>query len=224
MQVVKSVVPVTPNDLLLRKKSVLLTKNLVLGKSVYGESFVQEPQGEYRLWRPQVSKLCAAFVKGMVLDIKPTSCILYLGASTGSSLSHLSDLCPQGIIFGVDSAPRVVRELVFLSEERNNIVPILTSARNPEIYAGRVCKTDIIYQDVAVRDQVSMFLKNLELFLEQSGVAVLCLKTRCIDCTKKPELVASVAEQELNKSTCVIESYCLAPFYKDHWVFVCKKK
>ncbi len=211
-------------QLLIKKKSSLLTKNLVPGKSVYGESLFQENSQEYRVWRPQCSKLAAAFIKGIDFSIKPDSVVLYLGASTGSSLSHLADLIPKGLVFGVDSAPRVMRELVFLAEQRANIVPILADARNPESYSARIAQPNIIYQDVAVRDQVNIFLKNVEFFLESGSIAVLCLKTRCIDCTKKPEVIAATAEQELKKGMHVLSSTCLTPFYKDHWVFVCKKE
>jgi len=211
-------------QLLIKKKSFLLTKNQVIGKSVYGEQLVQENSQEYRVWRPQFSKLAAALIKGMSVSLQPNSSILYLGASTGSSLSHLADITPKGLVFGVDSAPRVVRELVFLAEQRNNIIPILADARAPEEYQTRIIQPNIIYQDVAVRDQISMFLKNATMFLDSEGVGVLCLKTRCIDCTKKPEVIAAIAEQELKKGMRVLSSICLAPFYKDHWVFVCKKE
>lgn len=211
-------------QLLINKKSLLLTKNAVPSKSLYGEQLVKENSCEYRVWRPQVSKLAAAFVKGLYLTILPESVILYLGASTGSSLSHLSDIIPNGLVFGVDNAPRVVRELVFLAEERSNVVPILADAQIPEWYSTRIAQPNVLYQDVAVREQVSMFLKNLDVFLDSFGIGVLCLKTRCVDCTKKPELIAELTKEELKKTVHVLQSFCLAPFYKDHWVFVCKKK
>ena len=67
---------------------------------------------------------------------------------------------------------RVVRDLTFLAEERHNIIPLLEDANHPERYASLLTAVDVVYQDIAQRDQVAIFLKNLR-FLKPGGRVVL---------------------------------------------------
>ncbi|MEK6858186.1 MAG: fibrillarin-like rRNA/tRNA 2'-O-methyltransferase, partial [Nanoarchaeota archaeon] len=131
------------------KKSLFLTKNLVVGESVYGERIWQK---EYRVIEPMQSKLGALLAKTngkVVLDVKKGSFVLYLGASTGTTVSHFSDIVGnEGGVFAVELSPRVMRDLVFLCDKRKNIAPILESANHPEEYADKVMKVDFLYQDV----------------------------------------------------------------------------
>jgi len=56
----------------------------------------QEADGakiEYRVWNPFRSKLAAAIIGGVEnIWIKPNSRVLYLGAASGTSVSHVSDI------------------------------------------------------------------------------------------------------------------------------------
>ena len=100
--------------------------------------------------------------------------ILYLGAASGTTVSHVSDIVgADGFIFALDFAPRVVRDLVYVCEKRKNITPLLENAHHPEEYKDRVTKVDVLYQDIAQRDQVEIFLKNIEAFLKKGGYALL---------------------------------------------------
>ncbi|KAF2600840.1 hypothetical protein F2Q68_00008247 [Brassica cretica] len=80
------------------KDEVILTKNLVPGESVYNEKriSVQNEDGikvEYRVWNPFCSKLAAAIFGGLDdIWIKPGAKVLYLGAASGTSVSHVSDI------------------------------------------------------------------------------------------------------------------------------------
>ena len=48
---------------------------------------------EYRAWNPFRSKLAAAIVGGIEhIHMKPGSKVLYLGAASGTTVSHVSDL------------------------------------------------------------------------------------------------------------------------------------
>lgn len=53
---------------------------------------------EYRLWNPFRSKLAAAVLAGLDnIYIRPGAKVLYLGAASGTSVSHVSDIVgPQG--------------------------------------------------------------------------------------------------------------------------------
>ena len=209
-----------------KKKNNLLTLNLTPGKSVYHEKVIKSEGNEYREWNPNRSKLAAALKKGASqIGIKPGNIILYLGASTGTTPSHVSDIVgKEGFIYALDFAPRVVRELVFLSEDRKNIAPILGDAKQPLSYSHRVSKVDSVYQDIAQHDQVEIFLRNCDMFLEKGGFGLLCVKSRSIDVTKKPKQVFAEVRQKLEKALTVVDYRELAPFEKDHCIYICKKK
>src|SRR5262245_13624932 len=106
----------------------LATLNLDQGKSLYGERLINVHGHEFRLWDPVRSKLAAALTKGLDIDFKPNTRVLYLGASTGTTVSHISDIVGiNGRIFAVESSSRVGRELIAnVSSRRNNVIPIIT--------------------------------------------------------------------------------------------------
>ncbi|KAG1302114.1 hypothetical protein G6F64_011207 [Rhizopus arrhizus] len=80
------------------KEDLLVTKNLVPGESVYGEKriSIDGPEGtkiEYRVWNPFRSKLAAAVLGGVDhIHIAPGKKVLYLGAASGTSVSHVADV------------------------------------------------------------------------------------------------------------------------------------
>ncbi len=206
------------------KHFVLLTKNLTPGKKVYGENLVKEKGAEFREWDPNRSKLAAALMKGVKeVGIKENDFILYLGAASGTTASHISDVVGnKGFIYALDFAPRVVRDLTFVAEDRKNIAPILADASKPETYYKNISKVDIIYQDLAQREQAEIFLQNFR-FLKHGGYALLCVKARSVDVAKKPKQVFKEMREKLEKQVKIIDYRELAPFEKDHCIFVCKK-
>ncbi|MEM2131129.1 MAG: fibrillarin-like rRNA/tRNA 2'-O-methyltransferase, partial [Candidatus Woesearchaeota archaeon] len=161
-----------------RGKIKLFTKNLTPGLKFFDETIEKESGFEYRNWDPKRSKLAAAILNQISqIGIKENDKILYLGASHGYTPSFLSDIIgDNGFIFALDFAPRVVRDLVFLCEKRKNIAPILADANQPETYKHRITKVDIVYMDVAQRNQAEIFLKNCDLFLKENGFALLAVK------------------------------------------------
>ena len=53
----------------------------------------QETKTEYRVWNPFRSKLAAAILGGVdKIHIKPGVKVLYLGAASGTTVSHVSDI------------------------------------------------------------------------------------------------------------------------------------
>jgi len=204
----------------------ILTKNLVPGKSVYGEHLVSSGNFEYREWDPTRSKLCAFIMKGAdQICLKPNDIVLYLGAASGTTASHVSDIVGKdGFVFAVDFAQRVVRDLIFLSEARPNIAPILADANHPESYAYLVTGVDFLYQDVAQPNQAEIFLKNIDIFLKQGGFAMLALKARSVDVTRKPKEIFERVRRQLSERLTVIDARELGPFERDHCMFLCKKK
>jgi len=204
----------------------LYTKNLVPGKRVYGEKLVVDKGIEYREWDPTRSKLAAAILKGCPnIGIRKGSVVLYLGAATGTTASHISDIVgKEGFIFALDFAPKVVRELVYVALDRKNISPLLEDANKPMRYVDKVCIVDVVYQDIAQKDQVNIFLKNCDLFLKKNGFALLMVKSRSIDITKKPKQIYAQVQKELEKEMIITDYRILDPYEKDHCFFMCKKK
>jgi len=205
---------------------MLLTKNLVPGKKVYDE-FIEYVQGvEYRVWNPKKSKLGAAIVKGLDnFHMDEGSVVLYLGASSGTTCSHVSDIVGKtGFVFALDFAPRVVRDLVYVCESRKNMAPLLADASNPESYQGFVTEADVIFQDIAQKNQSEIFLKNINYFLKKDGFAMLAVKARCIDVSKRPAVVFETVRKELEKEVRVLKQISLEPFERDHCLFVVQKK
>lgn len=203
------------------------TKNLVKGKRVYDEKLILKNGIEYRSWNPQKSKLAAALKKGLSqIPIKEDDIILYLGASTGTTPSHISDIIGKtGTVFALDFAPRVVKELVFLSENRPNIIPLLKDANKPESFANIITGVDFIYMDIAQKNQSDIFIKNCQVFLKKEGFGMLFVKSRSIDISKKPHEIYSEVKKQLEKNDLtIVEFRKLDPFEKDHALFIVKKK
>ena len=208
------------------RRTIFMTRNLVPGKTVYDERLVKAGNKEYREWNANKSKLAAGMLKG----IKETglfegAVVLYLGAASGTTASHVSDIVgKQGFVFALDFAPRVVRDLVFVCEDRKNMAPMMYDANKPEGYKGKMVKeVDVVYQDIAQKNQVGIFIKNVEMFLRDNGVGLLVLKARSVDVTKNPRKIFEEVRKELEKHIKVVDFKTLDPFEKDHAFFVCKK-
>lgn len=208
------------------RDQLLLTKNLTPGLVVYGEELYKDGGVEYRVWDPTRSKLGAALKKdASQIGIKEGDYVLYLGASTGTTVSHVSDIVgSQGLIFALDVAPRVLRDLVFVAESRGNIAPLLEDANQPQTYAHLISEVDCVFMDIAQKNQAEIFLKNCKLFLKQGGFGLLALKARSIDVTRHPKDVYKEVRSILEKEMIIADYRELDPFEKDHCFFVCKKK
>ena len=158
------------------------------GRRVYAERLVKVGSREYRNWDAFRSKLCGAIMKGLrTFPFQEGSKILYLGASTGTTISHLSDIVGErGEIYSVEIAPQCMKSLLALSDRRRNIIPIHGDARKPQDYA-EVGKVDALYMDVAQPDQDDIMIKNAKMFLNPGGIAMITIKSQSIDVTKKPD-------------------------------------
>lgn len=203
----------------------LYTRNLVPGTAVYGEGLVRDEGIEYRKWDAARSKL-AAYLKrgGRVWPFRTASSVLYLGAGSGTTVSHVSDLCPQGNVVAIELSPRVFRDLVAVAEARPNLVPILADATRPESYRSHVTPVDVLYQDVAQRDQEGIFLRNLD-FLRPGGVGFLMVKARSVDVAARPaEVYAHAQDSLIGHGLDLLDLRELDPFEVDHGVLVVRRR
>ena len=206
------------------KDGNVATRNLCPGTSVYGEELISEGE-EYRIWNPRRSKLAAALLNGLEnLELDEASKVLYLGASTGTTVSHISDIVIDGKIYAVEFSPTTAKKLVQLSRQRLNIAPILGDATKPKGYLNLVEKTDLVYCDVAQPTQTELFMRNMNLFAKDDGVGLLMIKARSIDVVQKPKKIFKLQEQKLKeKGFKIIEKVKLEPYEKDHIAFVVEK-
>jgi fibrillarin-like pre-rRNA processing protein len=196
------------------------TPNLVKGLTVYGEKLVKLNDEEYRIWDPFRSKLAAALKKGLRdFPLGHGDKILYLGASTGTTVSHVSDIVGnKGLVFAVEPSVRVARELIEnVASKRKNVIPIIEDARRPESYFSVFGNVDLVYCDIAQSDQTEIAIKNCNAFLKSEGIMLIIIKTRSIDVTMSPHSVVVMESEKLRTSNFQInQTINLDPFDKDH--------
>jgi len=197
----------------------LATQNLVPGNQVYNEKLVQHKGFEYRIWNPFRSKLAAAIMNDLKnFPFNQKSDVLYLGVSTGTTISHISDIVNQGgIIFGIEHASRVARDFLDrVASHRKNIVPIIQDARRPEEFFSVYKKVDIVYVDIAQPDQTNIAIENCRLYLKSGGHLFLVIKTRSIDVVKDPKMVIKDEIKKLETLFEIKQTIDLHPYDKDH--------
>ena len=201
----------------------LATENLVPGNTVYNERLVVKKGIEYRTWDPFRSKLAASIKNGLeTFPFKRGSSVLYLGVSSGTTASHISDIVGvKGMMFCVEHASRVARDFLDrVASHRKNIVPVLQDARRPREYSAVYGKVDIVYADIAQPDQTQIVLENCQMYLKDGGVMFLVIKTRSIDVIKTPRQVINEEKEKISRSMDVLELIDLMPYDKDHAMIV----
>ncbi|MFX0107636.1 MAG: fibrillarin-like rRNA/tRNA 2'-O-methyltransferase [Candidatus Hodarchaeota archaeon] len=209
-----------------REKASLATQSIVPGQSVYGERLLTVDDKEYRLWSVRRSKLGAAIHKGLTeMPIMPGSKILYLGAASGTTVSHCSDVVgPKGVVYAVEFSTRTARELLLLAESRPNIIPIIADARHPTRYSSLVAgPIDVVYQDVAQPDQARILYENIKRFCSFGAWGLIAIKARSIDSVSPVE---DIYRQQIavldGYGLEVVENIDLEPFERDHRFIVCR--
>lgn len=202
----------------------IATENMNPKTKVYNERLVEIEDKEYRIWDPRRSKLSAAILNGLTLfTFKENSKVLYLGASAGTTPSHISDISKKGFIYCVEFSPTMMRKLIEVCTQRENMVPVLDDATKPRNYMNLVQKVDVVYSDVAQPNQSELFMDNMRLYLKEDGIGILMIKARSIDVTKAPKKIFKEEESKLKTSGFrVIEKVKLEPYEKDHMAFVCE--
>jgi fibrillarin-like pre-rRNA processing protein len=185
---------------------------------VYGEKMLRN----CRIWDPYRSKLAAYYYKGCGHELRKDDVVLYLGAANGTTVSHVADYTE--CVYAVEFAPRPMQDLLAVAAKRKNIVPVMADASRPERYAPLLEPVDLLYMDVADPDQIGIASRN-SVFLKQSGIALLMLKTRSIDVRSDPGDVLAESIARLEESDFVIqETTWLLPYHQDHAAILCAKK
>ena len=201
----------------------LATENLIPKNKVYNEKLVKIKGTEYRIWNPFRSKLAATIMNGLRdFPFMQKSSVLYLGVSTGTTISHISDIVGQnGIIFGVEHTSRVARDFLDrVASHRKNIIPIIQDARKPQEYFSVFKKVDVAYVDIAQPDQTDIAIDNCKMYLKSNGYLFLVIKTRSIDVTKDPKKVISNEIKKLEPLFEIKQIINLQPYDKDHAIVI----
>ena len=206
----------------------LATRNLTPGKTVYGERLIRFKKVEYRVWDAYRSKLAAAIIKGVqTISITPKDQVLYLGAASGTTPSHVSDIVgEEGHVYCVEFASRSLRELVNnVAAYRLNMSPFLEDARFPEKYAIFISgKVDCVYCDIAQPEQGKILADNADVFLKAGGWVMLAVKAQSIDVTKDPlEVYKQEAKVLRKRGFNVKETVRLEPYDKAHAMIVAQR-
>lgn len=204
----------------------LYTKNLDLGKRIYGERLYTYKGTEFREWDPFRSKLAALILENPITNFLSENIkCLYLGASSGTTISHLSDVINTGIIYGVEFAERSMRQLIQNISNRKNIIPILGDARFPDNYAKYIfTHVDLIYQDVAQPQQAEIALKNCNYYLKDDGILILVIKSQSIDSIQKSEITYAQEKRVLEKAGYkILESINIHKHASNHIILLAKK-
>lgn len=189
---------------------------------VFGERVIPDNGNFSRYLDPKRSKLAAAVVKGSrQLPFRSESRVLYLGAASGTTVSYVSDICNRGSVYALEISVDPFYKLLGLSERRRNIIPIIDDANNPERYSFFVDTVDIIYQDIAQRNQVQIFNTNATAFPE-AKYGVLVIKTRSIS-SRASE--ASLLKESISRigGFKINETIDLKPFDQSNYMLVMER-
>ncbi|MBI2971348.1 MAG: fibrillarin-like rRNA/tRNA 2'-O-methyltransferase [Candidatus Aenigmarchaeota archaeon] len=196
----------------------LYTVNLLPGKKVYGERLVRQGGSELREWVPERSKLAAALMNGIKqFPVRSCSKVLYLGAATGTTVSHVSDIAGrEGIVYAIEFSERSFRNIADLAAARGNIAPILADARKPELY-NWIEACDTLVTDVAQPDETEIAIRNAHMFLNKGGFVLIAVKSQSIDVTKDPSKVYKEEAEKLRKAGfSVLQLVNLEPYEQKH--------
>ncbi|NLT38617.1 MAG: fibrillarin-like rRNA/tRNA 2'-O-methyltransferase [Methanomassiliicoccus sp.] len=194
----------------------LYTRNSAPGKAVYGERLVISEEVQYREWVPTRSKL-AAYVRsgGTFFPFRRSTSVLYLGAASGTTASHIADIVTDGTVYCVEISPRSFRDLVPVCESRPNMVPFLADATKPQEYSFGIAGVEVVYQDIAQRGQAQIFIKNFKAFSARCGLLV--IKSRSEDVSQDPHRIYEESKRQLQSAGLKVrEVVRLDPMEKDH--------
>ncbi len=210
------------NDRIIQRSGKLFTKSSY-SRSVYGEQIIRVSDYYLRYWNPKRSKLSAAILLGLKhFWIEEDSSVLYLGASTGTTVSHISDIAHRGTVFAVEVSYEPFSKLLKLSESRDNILPILEDARNPDRYGMIAHGVNIIYQDISQRDQIEIFNSNSKEF-RTARSAILILKLRSIDSSRNDMAILSKSIRKI-EGFVVVETVDLNPYDSNTYMVILRRK
>ena len=176
----------------------------------------------YRPWSPATSKLSSMILKGMQIPLNAQSHVLYLGAASGTTVTHVSDIVADGVVFAVEFAARPARDLLRAIADRDNVVPMIADARRPDLYPPFIDHVDFLYQDVAQPGQADIAIANADKYLVTGGYAAIAIKARSISAGGDVRDIFRDEIDRLAERFEIIEKMSLEPLHHDHMAVLCR--
>jgi fibrillarin-like pre-rRNA processing protein len=197
------------------------------GDRVYGEKLRTVGDVEFRQWDPFRSKLSALLTRpGVPPDLwaEPRAA-LYLGGAHGTTVSHLADILGDVPVYVIEKSPIAFAPLLALARRRTNLYPILADAQLPERYRADVGMVDLLYQDVAQRNQAAIFVENARATLAPRARGIFMLKVRSVTQRRPAAAIVRAARDELERGGLEVRAEVgLAPFARDHVALVTRAR
>lgn len=187
---------------------------------VYGERVRRAEETVWRAMDPHRSKLGAAFCRELrELPLAPGANVLYLGAASGTTASHVADLVGRkGAVYAVEKSPRPFQKLLGVARRWPNLYPILGDALAPQTYLPWIPPCQALYLDIAQPEQVDIAIAHAARFLRGGGGLMMALKVPSLRSQGRttPELVRH-SERLLSRFFEVEPPLNLEPFYRGHY-------
>ena len=173
-------------------------------------------------WNPYTSKWKAALRKGLEIKVDEEDNILYLGASSGTTVGYVSKLT-KGIVFSVENSSKMAIPLVRLAQSKKNICPVFSDARDVDYIKKAIFdrKINILFQDIPSVDQVEILSKIVAL-VDKDCRVFFSLKTQSIS-QKDSKKTAEEVDEKLKENFKIIKKIDLYPFQKKHYFYFLKK-
>jgi fibrillarin-like pre-rRNA processing protein len=188
----------------------------------YPEETIRYDGKFFRPWTPATSKLSSMILKGMQVPLSSMSRVLYLGAASGTTVTHVSDIAADGIVYAVEFAARPARGLLRAVADRENIIPLIADARHPERYPPFIDHVDFLYQDVAQPDQADIAIANADKYLSRGGYVLIAIKARSISAAGDVKDIFAKEIERLAERFEVLEKVSLEPLHHDHMAVLCR--
>jgi fibrillarin-like pre-rRNA processing protein len=176
----------------------------------------------YRPWTPATSKLSSMILKGMQVPLTSKSRVLYLGAASGTTVTHVSDIAADGIVYAVEFAARPARDLLRAVADRENLIPMIADARYPDRYPPFIDHVDFLYQDVAQPDQADIAIANADKYLVRGGYVMIAIKARSISAAGDVKDIFAREIDRLSERFEILEKVSLEPLHHDHMAVLCR--
>lgn len=195
----------------------LYTLNSAPGWRLRGQPVTEVGGREYRSWSPFTSKL-AAFIMmgGSMLPFQGARSVLYLGASFGTTVSHVADILPDATIYAIEISRKPYVGLQDVAATHSGIIPVLDDASHPERYSAIVEGPDVVIEDIAQKNMLDILMRNIESF-RSIRAFYLVVKSRSIDSSATPERIFEQEKMKLeSRLKCDVSLKDISRYEKDH--------
>ncbi|XP_030559000.1 rRNA 2'-O-methyltransferase fibrillarin [Drosophila novamexicana] len=174
----------------------------------YGEEMFLADYNEecckFRTWSPYQSKLAAALLKGIeYIQIFEGTKVMYLGAASGCSVSHLADIVgEEGIVYAVETSPWANSELLELAKRRHNVVAITEDVTLPYKYRRIVVDSvDFLFCDTLHHEQLRLLILHARHYLRPGGHFAIMLPGAPQDCVSAVNRLHAEQLETLDQSS-----------------------